>query len=71
MSSIITWKVKTPISTETKIDIIFEYLFWQKKANEEEFFWNELTKKEILKLENIRKEDKSDFSVLKKKFLWK
>jgi len=60
------------IDNKKKIDIIFSYLFSDEKIDEEQFFWNNLKKEEISKLENINKNDETfDFNNLKSEILWK
>ncbi len=60
------------INNEKKIDIIFSYLFSDEKIDEEQFFWNNLKKEEISKLEKIDNNDETfDFSNLKSEILWK
>jgi hypothetical protein len=44
-------------NTEQKVEIVFNYLFDNNKANEEEFFWNQLSSSEISKLNKIKKEE--------------
>lgn len=58
------------INTEKKIDMIFTYLFSDNKAIEEEFFWNNLEKEEINKLQKIEKEEVYNFDNIKN-LLWK
>ena len=58
------------INNEKKIDIIFSYLFSDEKIDEEQFFWNNLKKEEISKLEKIDNNDETfDFSNLKSEIL--
>jgi len=60
------------LSLEKKINMIFSYIFSDKKNEEEEFFWNNLTENEIINLERIDKNDETmDFSSLKQDLLWK
>ncbi len=60
------------INTEKKVDIIFSYLFSDDKIEEEQFFWNNLKKEEISRLEKINKNDETfDFNNLKSEILWK
>lgn len=54
-------------NTEQKIEIVFNYLFDNDKANEEEFFWNQLNNSEISKLNEVRKEEWISLSELRKK----
>jgi len=54
-------------NTEQKIEIVFNYLFDNNKANEEEFFWNSLNNWEIYKLNKIKKEKWVLLSELRKK----
>ena len=54
--------------TQTKkVDMIFSFLFSDKKSNEEESFWNNLQHDELKELQKIRKEKTYNFSKLKKK----
>ena len=58
------------IDSKKKIDMIFSYLFSDDKNDEEQFFWNNLKKEEISKLEQIEKNDETfDFSNLKSEIL--
>ena len=57
----------TKYSQDQKLEIIFSYLCSNKKNLEEEDFWNKLSKKEIVNLEKIDKEETFDFSLLKAK----
>ena len=57
------------IPLEHKIDMIFNFLFAQKNALEESYFWNRLQKNEIKEINALRKEKTKDFSELKKKYL--
>jgi len=59
------------ISMERKIDMIFKFIFEQTNALKEEAFWNTLQKHEIDEINSIRKEKTEDFSMLKKKCIWK
>jgi len=54
-----------------KVDIIFSYLFSDKKSFEEEKFWNKLSNHELSKIEEIDKEETFDFNILKTKVLCK
>ena len=54
-------------NTEQKVEIVFNYLFDNNKANEEEFFWNQLSSSEISKLNKIKKEEWVSLSELRKK----
>ena len=64
--------VISKMDTKKKVDIIFSYLFSDEKSNEEEFFWNNLKKEEISRLEEIDKNDETfDFRDLKSEILWK
>ena len=57
------------LTQSKKVDMIFSFLFGDKKAIEEEAFWNGLHDDEIQELQKIRKEKTYDFSKLKKKSL--
>lgn len=59
------------LSTEQKINKIYMYLFSDEKASEEEDFWNKLNDSELKKIDEIRKEEISDFDLLKSEILWK
>lgn len=63
-----TW-IFTKYSQDQKLEIIFSYLFSDKKNLEEEAFWNKLSKEEVIKLEKIEKEKIFDFSLLKARVL--
>ncbi|MDD4151381.1 MAG: hypothetical protein PHR68_02090 [Candidatus Gracilibacteria bacterium] len=63
--------MNTILSERKKIDMIFSYLFSDKKTFEEEDFWNKLSKKDLTKLEQIDKEETFDFASLTSKVLGK
>jgi len=64
----ITTLQQDTLTQSKKVDMIFSYLFGDKKAFEEEAFWNNLQDDEIQELQKIRKEKTYDFLQLKKSF---
>lgn len=56
---------KVQLSSNTKVNIIFDFLFNSEYHLKEEYFWNTLSQKEIKRLEKIKQEKTISFSELK------
>lgn len=59
----------TTYTQEQKIDMIFKFIFNDKKAIEEERFWNELSESEVKELDTINRDTVISFDSLQKKHL--